>query len=135
MPIEKEWNALIVSSVTHHRVCLLNSLRQLGVNPFTVNTIRQAREMLSSLCFDFILCEENTTDGSYRELLSKVLDCYKETRFVLLLSATAWEEYSEANRLGAAAVLPCPLKQWDVNDTLRRVFEGQLIDQAKSATA
>ncbi len=133
--MEKEWNVLIVSPVMLSRECLTNSLQSLPVNAFTVTTGQQARAMLSSLHFELMFCDENTQDGSYRQLLDTVVTSYKETKFILLLSTTAWEEYAKAMSLGVSAVVARPLEPSDVQDVMLQAIRGELVEQSGSVGA
>jgi len=125
VPVEKEWNVLVVSPLTHHRKFLLNVFQGFPVNPFIVTTGQQAREMLASLSFAAVFCEENTPDGSYRELLSVVRAASMETRFFVMLSTAEWEGYLGALRLGAADAIPFPLQARDLETALLRTIRGE----------
>ena len=84
------------------------------MNPFVVTTNQQALEMLSSLSFDVVFCEENTTDGSYQELLEFAL-AKNTPRFVVILAEEVGKDYLDAIRLGATDVLACPLQLSDID--------------------
>jgi len=112
--MEKESNVLVVSPHVAHRNYLLQNFRGLPVNPFVVTTNQQALEMLSSLSFDVVFCEENTTDGSYQELLEFAL-AKNTPRFVVILAEEVGKDYLDAIRLGATDVLACPLQLSDID--------------------
>ena len=61
--MEKECNVLVVSSLMHRRKYLLNTFQGFPILPFVVSTSQQAREMLSSLSFALVFCEEITANG------------------------------------------------------------------------
>ena len=116
--MEKEWNVLVVSPLLAHRNYLLQAFRHLlSLNSFVVTTNQQARELLSSISFDVVFCDENTADGSYRELLSLAL-AQDKPRFIVILSEEEGQGYLEAIRLGAIKVLACPLQLSDIDAVL-----------------
>jgi len=126
--MEKQWDTLVVSARLENRRALLRILKGLPINAFTVSTVQQAHEALSSHSIRLIFCEENFTDGSYRDLLAAVHSSPAKTLLVLMLCTGDWEEYLEALRLGAIEVLRCPLQSTDVELTLIRAardLEGQ----------
>ena len=115
--MEKEWNVLVVSPLLAHRNYLLQAFRLLlSLNFFVVTTNQQARELLSSISFDVVFCDENTADGSYRELLSLAF-AKNKPRFIVILSEEG-QGYLEAIRLGAIKVLACPLQLSDIDAVL-----------------
>lgn len=133
--MQKEWNVLVVSLLMHHRKYLLNAFRGFPVNAFIVTTSQQVREMLSSLSFAVVFCEENTPDGSYRELLSMDRATSAETRFIVVLSTSEWEGYLDALRLGAADAIAAPLQAADVETILLHAMRGDLGGSFLRATA
>jgi DNA-binding NtrC family response regulator len=116
---------LVVSSRIENKNTLLGALHELPVSTFAVATIEHAFEVLLSSPIDLVFCEENVTDGSYRELLSAMHASNKMTPFVLILCTGKWEECLEAVRLGAADVLRCPLEPTDINLTLVRAMRDK----------
>jgi len=80
-------------------------------------------------------CEENTPDGSYRELLSMVRATSAETRFIVVLSTSEWEGYFNALRLGAANAIAVPLQAADVETILLHALRGDLSGSFLRATA
>jgi DNA-binding NtrC family response regulator len=112
--MEKEWNVLVVSHRANAHALLPDAFHALPVNAFVVGTNRQAREMLASLSFDMVFCEESTPDGSYRELLNLVLARHRETRFITILSSDRGPEFLEATQSGATGAIPGPLDRSDV---------------------
>src|SRR5215475_11042902 len=127
--MEKESNVLVVSPHLAHRNYLLQNFKGLPVNTFVVTTNRQAREMLMSLSFDVVFCEENTTDGSYQELLKLAL-ANNTPRFVVILTEEVGKGYLEAIRLGATDVLACPLQLSDIDAVLLGAIRASPEDQA-----
>ncbi len=133
--MEKEWNVLVVSSLMHRRKYLLNTFQGFPINSFVGSTSQQAREMLSSLSFSLVFCEEITPDGSYRELLSQVRATSTETRFVVMHSTSEWEGYLGALRLGVADAIPSPLQSADIESILLHAIRGDSGEGFLRATA
>lgn len=134
-PMEKEWNVLVVSALMHRRKYLLNTFQGFPINPFVVSTSQQAREMLSSLSFALVFCEEITADGSYRELLSEVRATDTQTRFVVMLSTSEWDGCLGALRLGVADAIPSPLQSTDIESILLHTIRGDSGEGSLRATA
>jgi len=133
--MEKEWNVLVVSSLMHRRKYLLNTFQGFPIHPFVVSTSQQAREMLPSLSFALVFCEETTADGSYRELLSEVRATSTKTRFVVMLSTSEWEGYLGALRLGVTDAIPSPLQSADIESILLHAIRGDSGEGSPRATA
>ena len=121
--MEKELNVLVVSPHVAHRNYLQQSFKGLPVNTLVVTTNQQAREMVLSLSFDLVFCEENTTDGSYEELLKLAL-AKNTPRFVVILIEGIGNGYLEAIRLGVTDVLGCPLQLSDIDAVLRSALRA-----------
>lgn len=133
--MEKELNVLIVSSRIENRKTLLHTLEGLPLNPFSVSTIGQALEVLSTHTFAIIFCEERVRDGSYRELLRLALANSWPGRFIVMLCTGEWEEYLEALKLGAAEVVRCPLQPPDIDMVLIHAMREGRGNQATYAGA
>jgi len=118
--MKTQWDILVVSACLENRRALLRILKGLPINAFTVSTVQQAHEVLSSHSIRLIFCEKNLADGSYRDLLAAVHSSQAKTLLVLMLCPGEWEEYLEAMRVGAIEVLPCPLQSTDVELILIR---------------
>ena len=123
--MEKEWNVLVVSHRANAHTLLPDAFHALPVNAFVVGTSRQAREMLASLSFDMVFCEESTPDGSYRELLNLVLARHRETRFITILSNDREPEFVEITQSGATGAIPGPLDRSDVGIILLHAITEQ----------
>ena len=123
--MEKEWNVLVVSHRANAHDLLPDAFHALPVYAFVVGTNRQAREMLASLSFDMVFCEESTPDGSYRDLLNLVLARHRETRFITILSNDCGPEFLEITQSGAAAAIPGPLDRSDVGIILLHAMMEQ----------
>jgi len=115
-------NLLIVSGRLENKQTLVRIIAGLPVNVYTTGTLEQAQRALLERPVDLILCDENLPDGTYRDFLRAVRSEHKTTRFVVLLSSDAWEEYREAIRLvGACGVVRCPYQPTDIELVLIRV--------------
>ena len=132
--VNKEWNVLVVSPVSQCRECLQGAFRGLPINIFMVTTSGQAQELLASLSFSIVMCEESIPDGSYRDLLGIVHAKYKQTKFVVLLSSIKWEQYQEAKQRGASEVIHCPLRPSDIDDFVLRTIRSHMTDPANAKT-
>lgn len=131
----RKTEVLIVSSRADNRKILLRALQSLPVNSFSVSTIGQARKLLSSREFAATFCEENVSDGSYRELLAEILTKSKTSRFILMLCTGEWEEYLEALERGATDAIRCPLQSSDIDLSLIHAIREGGGDQAIHARA
>ena len=68
--MDKPWDILVVSARLENKKALLRILQGLPVSAFTASTVRQVHEVLSTHSIRVIFCEENFSDGSYRDLLT-----------------------------------------------------------------
>jgi len=131
--MEKELDVLIVSSRLENRKALLRILEELPVETFSVSTIGQALEVLSSHSFAVIFCEEDVPDGSYRKLLAEVLTTRHVNRLIVMLCTGEWEEYLEALKLGAADVIRSPLQAPDIELVLIQAMREERKNEAMHA--
>ena len=133
--MEKELKVLIISNRMENRKTLLRTLEGLPLNTFSVSTIGQALEVLSTHTFAIFFCEERVGDGSYRERLQLTLANSWPSRFMVMLCTGEWEEYLEALRLGAAEVLRVPLQSTDIDIALFHAMRQGRENQAMAAEA
>jgi DNA-binding NtrC family response regulator len=133
--MEKELKVLIISNRMENRKTLLRTLEGLPLNTFSVSTIGQALEVLSTHTFAIFFCEERVGDGSYRERLQLTLANSWPSRFIVMLCTGEWEEYLEALKLGATEVIRCPLQPPDIDMVLIHAMREGRGDQAMHASA
>lgn len=131
--MENSFGVLIVSPRPENRKICLGVLGVLPVSAFAVSTLAQARELMASRPMDMVFCEEQLSDGSYREILSELRATRSSTQFVLLMNNGEWNEYLEALRLGVEEVLRPPLLPMDIDlafiHSLRKTTTGECSSQ------
>ena len=84
--------------------------RDLPVKVHTASTLAEARRFMAANRIDMVFCEEQLSDGSYREVFFELRSTWPAARFVLLMGNGEWTEYLEALRLGVEEV--ALLSQW-----------------------
>lgn len=113
--MEKAFEVLLVSCGPENRKALFGVFRDLPVKAHTISTLAEVRRYAAVSRIDLVFCEEQLSDGSYREVFSELRTTWPSARFVLLMGNGEWTEYLEALRLGVAEVLRPPLLPIDID--------------------
>ena len=114
-------NILVVSSHIEGRSALVSMLRRLSMNVIACAALKQTEEFLSQERVGLIFCDENLSDGSFRDLLA-ARKGQKAPPIVVAIRTGDWNEYLEAMRLGAFDAIRCPLLPRDVERVVNRAI-------------
>jgi DNA-binding NtrC family response regulator len=96
-------------------------LRRLSMNVVSCAALKQTEEVLSQQAVALIFCDENLSDGSFRDLLVGRKN-QKVPPIVVAIRTGEWNEYLEAMRLGAFDAIRCPLLPRDVERVVDRAL-------------
>ena len=123
----KKWNVLVVCAELTERNALIQMLEGMSVGVFSCSTLSQAMEVLSSRKIELVFCDENLSDGSFRNLLLADQDWKGRPRIVVIFRTGEWDEYLNALQLGVFEVISSPLHATDVELAVIRAIrdEGQ----------
>jgi DNA-binding NtrC family response regulator len=110
----RRWDVLVACAEMGNRNTLIRMLEGMSVSAFSCYTLSQAKEVLSSQKIDLVFCDENLSDGSYRDLLRANQVWIGRPHIVVIGRFGEWAEYREALRLGVFGVISSPLYPTDV---------------------
>lgn len=111
---------LIVSS--HLETCrdLASVLSQWGLEPYCCATVSEAVDLLAVQPMPLVFCEDHLPDGTFRDVLKAARCSMSKVRVVV---TTRNGCRSEAFRLGAFNVIPCPCRSTDVQQTIYQAIQ------------
>jgi DNA-binding NtrC family response regulator len=103
--VQNQVAALVVSGRVEDRQNLAGILDRLSTNVFIVGTLAHASEVLQLQPITIIFCDEQVSDGPYRDLVAFAKAECNAAQFIVILSTGEWPEYSEALGLGVEVIL------------------------------
>src|SRR6266851_4941677 len=65
----RRWDVLVACVDLRSRNALIHMLEGMSVGVFSCSTLSQTIEVLSSRKIELVFCDENLSDGSFRDLL------------------------------------------------------------------
>lgn len=110
----KRWDVLVVCTELGNRNALIRMLEGMSVGVFACSTLRQAKEVLASQKIELVFCDENLSDGSFRDLLPTSIGWIGRPHFVVIIHSGQSAEYLGALQLGDCGVISAPLYPTDV---------------------
>jgi DNA-binding NtrC family response regulator len=110
----RRWDVLVACAEMSNRNALIRMLEGMSVGVFSCSTLSQAKEVLSSRKIELVFCDENLSDGSFRDLLREFQVWIGRPQIVVIAHFGEWAEYMEALRLGVFEVISAPLHPTDV---------------------
>src|SRR5260221_12149426 len=110
----RRWDVLVTCVDLRNRNALIQMLEGMSVGVYSCSTLSQAIEVLSSRKIELVFCDENLSDGSFRELLSANQVWIGRPHIVVIVRPGEWGEYLEALQLGVFEVISSPLHPTDV---------------------
>jgi DNA-binding NtrC family response regulator len=110
----KKWNVLVVCAELTERNALIQMLEGMSVGVFSCSTLSQAMEVLSSRKIELVFCDENLSDGSFRDLLRANQMWIGRPHIALIDHFSKWADHMEALRLGVFEVISSALYPTDV---------------------
>lgn len=109
--IENHWLVVVVSSNLAKRRDVAEVLLRLGVDPISVATVDELREISGQGNIGLVLCDRKMNDGDYRDVLSAVASASK---VVMMSELESPEEYQRARRLGLFDIIPSRCRATDI---------------------
>ena len=111
----RRWDVLVACAEMGNRNALIRMLEGMSVGVFSCSNLSQAIEVLSSRKIELVFCDENLSDGSFRDLLRANQVWSGRPRIVVIAHLDEWAEHRmEALELGDFEVLSSPLQPTDV---------------------
>jgi DNA-binding NtrC family response regulator len=110
----RRWDVLVACGELTNRNELIRMLEGMSVGVFSCSTWSQAMEVISSRRIELVFCDENLSDGNFRELLRASQDWIGRPHIVVIVDPSEWTEYTDAFQLGAFEVISSPLHPTDV---------------------
>jgi len=101
---------LVVGSDVGKRSALVNILEECGLEPVIASNLVEALDILARRPMHVVFCEENLSDGGFREILRLVKSARPEIQVVLSSMLRDVEEYIEAMNLGAFDFITPPYR-------------------------
>jgi len=126
------FDVLVVSTRAEDRKALMQVLDKLSANVFSCSTLGQAQEVLARQTIKLVFCDQRLPDGTYRDLVAARQAGLKTPPVVVTSRVGGWEDYTEATRLGAFDLIPCPLHPTDVE---LAVIRAMRVQEQKAACA
>jgi DNA-binding NtrC family response regulator len=108
------WDVLVACAEMRNRNALIHMLEGISVGVFLCSTLSQAMEVLSSHKIELVFCDENLSDGSFRDLLRANQVWIGRPHIVVIIEHGEWAEHLEALQLGVFEVISSPLHPTDV---------------------
>jgi DNA-binding NtrC family response regulator len=110
----RRWDVLVACTEMNNRNALIRMLEGMSVSVFSCSTLSQAKDVLSSQKIELVFCDENLSDGSFRDLLRTNQIWIGKPHIVVIVDHSEWGEYMEALQLGVFEVIYAPLHPTDV---------------------
>ena len=122
----KRWDVLVVCAEMKSRNALIRMLEGMSVGVFSCSTVNQAMEVLSSQKIELVFCDENLSDGSFRDLLRANQVYVGRPHIAVIAQFGKWADYMEALQLGDFEVISSALYPTDVELAVIRAMRGEL---------
>jgi DNA-binding NtrC family response regulator len=110
----KRWDVLVACAELGNRNALIRMLEGMSVGVFSCSTLSQAKEVLASQKIELVFCDENLSDGSFRDLLRASIGWIERPHIVVIGHSGESSEYMEALKLGEYEMISAPLHPTDV---------------------
>ena len=105
---------LVVGSDVENRTALVDILEECGLEPVIASNVEETGNILARRPAHVVFCEDNLSDGSFREILRLVKTTRPEIQVVVSSKLGDVEEYIEAMNLGAFDFIAPPYRDTDV---------------------
>lgn len=110
----RRWDVLVACAEMRNRNALIRMLDGMSVGVFSCSTLSQAMEVLSSHKIELVFCDENLSDGTFRDLLRANQVWLGRPHIVVIVHLGERAEHMEALQLGDFEVISSPLHPTDV---------------------
>src|SRR5258708_40148235 len=95
----RRWDVLVACVDLRNRNALIHMLEGMSVGVYSCCTLSQAIEVLSSRKIELVFCDENFSDGSFRDLLRANQVWIGRPHIVVIVPLGEWGQYLEALQL------------------------------------
>lgn len=127
---------LIVSSDKDHRGVLADAVARYGLHTNSCDTLSAAKGLLEREHFSAILCEDNSTNGSFSSLVRSARNRAEKVPVILVSPKDDWDSYLIAIRGGAFDRVSFPPSSDELERTLwMALTESQMPAAAFSKAA
>lgn len=110
----KRWGVLVACAEISNRNALIRMLEGMSVDVISCSTVSQAMEVLSSRKIELVFCDENFSDGSFRDVLRANQMWIGRPRITVIAHFGKLADYMEAMQLGVFEVISPALHPTDV---------------------
>ncbi len=120
------FEVLVAAASPENRSAITKVLMGMGLQPAISSSVREVQAILSAKPVSLVFCEEEFTDGNYRDVLRAVKRTAGKAPVVVSSQSHDWYEYLEALRLGAFEYFDGPVRAADVEMIVR--YAARLAD-------
>jgi DNA-binding NtrC family response regulator len=121
----RQKDVLVACTDMSNRSALVHMLEGMSVNVFSCSTMNQISDVLSKQKVELVFCDENLSDGSFRDLLRAKQPWMGRPRIVVIFRVGEWAEYLEALQLGVFEVISTPVHSTDVELAVIRAIRDE----------
>jgi DNA-binding NtrC family response regulator len=122
----KRWDVLVVCTEMKNRNALAHMLEGMSVGVFACSTLSQAMEVLSSHKIELVFCDENLSDGSFRDLLRANQLWIGRPHIVVIVHHGEWAERLDTSQRGVFEVISSPFHPTDVELAVIRTMRDEV---------
>jgi DNA-binding NtrC family response regulator len=113
---------VVACSNWEDRTFLIHVLEKLSLDVISCSSLDQIHEELARRSVSLVFCDENLSEGCFRDLVSAATCGRRGARIVVTIRAGEWDEYLRVIGLGAYDALRCPLQPTDVELVVLRAM-------------
>lgn len=114
---------LIISTEEKNRKELECAFHKYGLSTAHSETVTVAKKLIHSEPFAAIFCEENLTDGSFREVIEEVSSSRMGTPVIIISSCGNWDACVAAMAAGAFDYIGLPVNPEQIERILLMVLD------------
>jgi DNA-binding NtrC family response regulator len=120
------FSVLIASSDPEHRKAFGSVLEQCGLDPVYATSVRSAVETLDRERMPLAFCEDDLSDGTFREVLAAARRAGRSVPVVIASRLGNTTEYVEAMSLGAFDFIAGPFRRAEVERIVHQALPRKL---------
>jgi DNA-binding NtrC family response regulator len=124
---------VVACSHMEDRKSLIHILESLSLDVISCSDMDQVHKVLSRRNVPLVFCDEQLSEGCFRDLVSADIPGQKASRVVVTIRTGDCDEYLRVMRLGAYDGLRCPLCPTDVELVVLRAMREDQISYRKTA--
>jgi DNA-binding NtrC family response regulator len=120
----RRWDVLVVCAEMRNRNTSARMHKGVSVGDFSCSTLSQTMEVLSSHKMEIVFCDEDPSDGSFRDLLRTNQLWIGRPHIVVIVHLGEWAEHPEALQRRVLEVISSPLHPTDVEQAVIRIIRN-----------